>query len=160
MILKNLSVICLILSQAVVENICNASENSLGIGAGAPYTGIGINYGFINNADLKYISFGCMSIGSSSNNAIESNCGFGAGWMRSDIITTKNDNHGIGLHVSATYNTHDNRDDIELFYGVTYGYYFKGMDSQGWSIGFSPSIINDDKGSHSSLWVNLGYQYD
>ncbi len=35
---------------------------SFGAGSGALYNGLGVNLGFMKNADLKYVSLGCVAV--------------------------------------------------------------------------------------------------
>lgn len=69
---------------------CFAEENnqdkgfSIGLGLGAMYSGLGTNLSFVSDNDLKYISTGCVEHGSING----STCGFGAGWIKTDLFGT------------------------------------------------------------------------
>ena len=131
---------------------------SFGIGSGALYNGLGVNVSFMKKSDLKYLSLGCIAIGYSSNNGVSSNCGAGAGWMRSDILS-ENDKHGLGIHIGVTYNTHNDRNDTEAFIGIPYLYFFKGMTAGGWNVGLTPIIGKNSGETKGGLLFNLGYQF-
>jgi len=131
---------------------------SFGIGSGALYNGLGANVSFMKESDLKYLSLGCIAIGYSSNNGVSSNCGAGAGWMRSDILS-ENDKHGIGIHIGVTYNTHNDRNDTEVFIGIPYLYFFKRMTAGGWNVGLTPIIGKHNGKAKGGLLLNLGYQF-
>ncbi len=148
-----------LLASVFSASIGSAEERlSFGLGLGALYNGLGANVAFMEGADLKYVSVGCISIAHSSNRGVSSNCGLGAGWMRSDILSD-NGRHGLGIHVSVTYNTHDERDDVEVFVGVPYAYFFSGMTAAGWHAGLTPMVGRRDGDLKGELLLNLGYQF-
>ncbi len=131
---------------------------SFGLGMGALYNGLGVNAAFMKGFDLRYVSLGCASIAYSSNSGASSNCGVGAGWMRSDILSS-NGRHGLGLHLGVTYNTHDERDDVEVFVGLPYAYFFEGMTAATWHVGLTPILGRHDGNLEGGLLLNLGYQF-
>lgn len=131
---------------------------SFGLGTGALYNGLGANVSFMKESDLKYVSLGCIAIGYSSNNGTLTNCGIGGGWVRSDILS-ENDKHGLGIHFGVTYNTTNDRDDIEVFVGAPYLYFFKGMANGGWNTGLTPIIVKYSGETKAGLLFNLGYQF-
>ena len=148
-----------LLASVFSVSIGSADERvSFGLGMGALYNGLGANVGFMKGPDLKYVSLGCISVAYSSNNGASSNCGLGAGWMRSDILSG-NGRHGLGIHVGVTYNTHDERDDVEVFVGVPYAYFFKGMTAATWHVGLTPILGRHDGDLDGGLLLNLGYQF-
>ncbi len=129
---------------------------SFGIGSGALYNGLGANIAVMKKSDLKYLALGCIAIGYSSDRGVLSNCGVGAGWVRSDILS-KNDKHGLGIHIGLTYNTDKN--NTEAFIGIPYLYFFKGMFAGGWNVGLAPIIGETDGETRGGLLFNLGYQF-
>ncbi len=131
---------------------------SFGAGLGALYNGVGINLALMNDADLKYVSLGCTSLATSSSYGTTTNCGIGAGWMRSDILS-ESGRHGLGVHLGVTYNTYQNRDDTEAFIGIPYAYFFNRMDATGVHLGLTPFIgrLNDE--TRAGYLLNLGYQF-
>ncbi len=131
---------------------------SFGLGMSALYNGLGVNAAFMKGSDLKYVSLGCVSIAYSSNSGASSNCGVGVGWMRSDILSN-NGKHGLGVHLGITYNSHDDRDDVEVFVGVPYAYFFSGMTAASWHVGLTPVLGRRDDDTEGGLLVNLGYQF-
>lgn len=158
-LLKKILLCCLILASVFSVATSIADDNvSFGVGAGALYNGLGANVSFVKKSDLKYVSLGCIAIGYSSNNGTSSNCGIGAGWMRSDILS-ENNKHGLGIHIGVTYNTSNDRNDTETFIGVPYVYFFKGMTSGGWNIGLTPIIGKHNGSIKGGLLLNLGYQF-
>jgi len=131
---------------------------SFGVGVGALYNGLGANVSVMKESDLRYVSLGCISIGYSSSNGTSSNCGIGAGWMKSDILS-ENGKHGLGIHIGVTYNTHNDRDDTEVFIGIPYLYFFKEMIAGGWNVGLTPIIGKHNGKTKGGLLLNLGYQF-
>lgn len=157
--MKGIFLYGMLIASVFSVSISSAEERiSFGLGAGALYNGLGANVGFMQASDLKYVSLGCISIAYSSNNGISSNCGLGAGWMRSDILSD-NGKHGLGIHVGVTYNTHDDQDDVEVFAGVPYVYFFRGMTTGGWYAGLTPTVGRHDGDIKGGLLINLGYQF-
>jgi len=134
---------------------------SYGLGAGALYNGLGANVALMNGSDLKYVALGCIGIGYSSNDRVLLDCGVGAGWMRSDILSS-NDKHGLGIHVGVTHNTGNtgnDRDGVEVFVGVPYVYFFRAMAAGGWNAGLTPILGKYDGDLKGGLLINLGYQF-
>ncbi len=149
----------LVLASILSMATCYADEQViLGMGIGALYNGLGANIGFTKESDLKYVSLGCISLGYGSYSGISSSCGVGAGWMRSDILSD-NDKHGIGIHLGATYNTSDSKNDMEAFIGIPYVYFFNAMNYDGWNIGFTPLVGKYDDNRIGRLLLNLGYHF-
>jgi len=135
-----------------------ADQTSFGAGLGALYNGVGINLARMNGADFKYAALGCGNLGYSSRNGTLSNCGIGAGWLRSDILG-KTGRHGLGIHLGITYNTHENRDRIEMFVGLPYAYFFNGMDTAGLNLGLTPYLGRHNDENRAGFLLNLGYQF-
>jgi len=153
-------VLCGVLLAGVFPAVSSGADGrlSFGLGMGALYNGLGVNAAFMQGPDLKYVSLGCVSLAYSSNSGASSNCGVGAGWMRSDILSN-NGRHGLGVHLGVTYNSHDDRDEVEVFVGIPYAYFFKGMTAAGWHAGLTPVLGRRDGDLEGGLLLNLGYQF-
>ncbi len=134
------------------------NQASLGFGFGALYNGVGFNLAFPEDDDLKYVSLGCLAFGYSSSNGTFSNCGIGAGWMRSDILSS-NGRHGLGVHVGITRNSDTDNDATEVFVGIPYSYFFRGMDAAGSNIGLTPILGRHNGSVGAGMLLNLGYQF-
>ena len=152
-----------IILSGVLSAVTSVAEDrvSFGAGSGALYNGLGVNLGFIKNSDLKYVSLGCIAFGYSSSNGISADCGIGAGWMRSDILS-ENGKHGLGIHIGVTHNTHNthnDRNDAEAFIGIPYAYFFRGMSAAGGNVGLTPILSQNNGKTRGGLLLNLGYQF-
>lgn len=64
------------------------------------YSGVGTNLSFVSENDLKYISVGCVGFSS----LYGSNCGFGAGWIKTDLFGVNSYKHGFGVYLSLVDN--------------------------------------------------------
>ncbi len=131
---------------------------SFGAGLGVLYNGIGINLGLMNDVDFKYVALGCTTLATSSSYGTTSNCGVGAGWMRSDILS-ETGRHSLGVHLGLTYNTDENRNDIEAFIGIPYVYFFNGIDAAGLNLGMTPFFGRHNDETREGFFLNLGYQF-
>jgi len=152
--------LCGILLVSVFSAVSSGADErvSFGLGMSALYNGLGANVAIVKGPDFKYVSLGCISIAYSTKRGASSNCGLGAGWMRSDILSG-NGRHGLGIHLGVTYNTHDDRDDVEVSVGVPYAYFFSGMAAAGWHAGLTPMVGRRDGDLEGGLLANLGYQF-
>lgn len=154
----------ILLFSSVLTNLLIVSSSiadekySAGAGVGALYNGVGVNLGIFEDYGFKYASIGCISIGYSSKDGLLSNCGLGIGWIRSDILSDSN-RHGLGIHLGTSYNTHNNRNNLEAFIGIPYVYLFDGMGSDGWNIGVTPIIGENHGDIEGGVLLNLGYQF-
>jgi len=135
-----------------------AERTSFGAGLGVLYNGVGINLARMNGADFKYVALGCTTLGYSSSYGTTSNCGIGVGWMRSDILSDSG-RHGLGIHLGITYNSHENRDQVEVFAGLPYVYFFSGMDTAGLNLGLTPYLGRHNDENRAGFLLNLGYQF-
>jgi len=142
----------------------SAAEDAMtfGGGIGALYAGIGINIGLRTDHDLKYFAAGCPAIGRSDESGWILPCGVGLGWMRSDLLSRSNNKHGLGIYLGPVgINKGEHLDDDKARYGlgVTYAYFFSGINAKGWLVGITPAIGKDDNKTKGSLLVNGGYQF-
>ena len=153
---------------------CFAEENnqdkdySIGLGLGAMYGGVGTNLSFVSDNDLKYISAGCVEY--SSNNG--STCGFGAGWIKTDLFGANSNKHGFGVYVSivgnesyASYTStsegveyYDHDSDI-YGAGVSYTYFMNGINKSGTTFGVSIHATNADFEDNYGGFFQVGYQF-
>ena len=106
MVKRVLTVFILVQAVAVTAPLA-ADRTSFGLGLGALYNGLGVNIAFTDSKDLKFVAVGCSSWGHSSRDGTDVTCGVGVGWIMSDILTKKNNKHGIGLHLGLAYNTRE-----------------------------------------------------
>ena len=163
-IIKKIRSSFIVLVSLLSITTCNADDKiSIGAGIGGMYNGLGANVSFIHESDLQFVSLGCIAIGYGTIGGFSSNCGIGAGWIKSDIISDS-DKHAIGINIGLNYNTHLYTNHAEAFIGFPYIYFFKGMTSSGWNIGLTPIIgkYNDNRnedGIGRLIIINLGYQF-
>ena len=153
---------------------CFAEENgqnknySVGIGMGAMYSGIGANISFISKNDLKYISAGCTEYSSLTG----SSCGFGAGWIKTDLFDFNSNKHGFGVYVSSvgkesSYSYTSTSNGVEYYrhenniygVGVSYTYFMNGIDHSGTTFGISVHATNADFESSYGGFFQVGYQF-
>jgi len=139
--------------------IAAESENTATLGAGVGFlsNGLGVNIGLKNESSLRYISLGCFSISSSDSRGTETNCGLGGGWMTTYILNQKNNNHSLGIHLGVTHDNRINKNESRL--GITYVYFFNGINGDGWNLGLSPTVEKRDEKTETVLMVQAGYQF-
>jgi len=145
----------------VVSSTCGGERNSFGLGAGTMYSGLGVNYGFVRGDDFSYLSIGCIALGYSEIKGVISNCGPGAGWVKTNLIGEKN-KHGIGVYVGpVVINEGSGIDEYKTVYGIgmPYVFFFKEDFSPGWNIGITPVVGHWDGKTKGGVIVQLGYQY-
>ena len=153
---------------------CFAEENiqdndySIGLGLGTMYSGIGTNLSFVSEKDLKYISAGC--VGYSSNQG--STCGFGAGWIKTDLFDANSNKHGFGIYVSLVgnesyYSYTTSTEGVENYNherdvygaGVSYTYFVNGINKSGVTFGVSFHATNANFEGRFGGLFQLGYQF-
>jgi hypothetical protein len=176
LILPLISLNCL----AVESN--HDTKYSIGLGLGAMYSGIGTNLSFVSEHDLKYISAGCVEY-SSINGAT---CGFGTGWIKSDLFGANSNKHGFGVYVSLVGNesyttanidgatithysdrpaiTEDiynyNKTDNDIYgAGLSYTYFVNGINKSGTTFGISLHATNADRKDSFGGFFQVGYQF-
>jgi|TARA_B110000211_G_scaffold219086_1_gene264539 hypothetical protein len=141
---------------------------SVGLGIGAMYAGLGTNFSLVSKNDLKYISAGCVEYNSST----KGTCGFGLGWIKTDLFDTNSNKHGFGLYVSLTgsesyvsYTSSSTRDesfrhDSDIYgAGVSYTYFMNGIDEPGTTFGLSIHATNADFEDSYGGFFQVGYQF-
>ena len=145
-----------------------SGRTTFGLGVGALYGGLGLNVGRIDGPRLTYGSLGCIG-GSRSESTItfsdgtstterssETNCGIGAGVLSTAFLP--GDRHGLGLSLGLTYDT-DGADEVQGHVIPTYNYFFGGLASGGFNLGFAPVLTFGDEGADAGLLLNVGYQF-
>ncbi len=153
---------------------CFADENnqdkdySIGLGLGAMYGGIGTNLSFVSENDLKYISAGCVEYSSSNG----STCGFGAGWIKTDLFGSNSNKHGLGVYVSIvgneSYSSYTTTTEGVEYYnhesdvygaGVSYTYFMNGINKSGTTFCVSIHATNADFEDSYGGFFQVGYQF-
>ena len=156
MVRRVLAVFVLVQAVAVSASL-GAERTSFGLGLGSVYNGLGVNVAFISSEDLKFVAAGCSEWSHSSRFGTDVTCGVGVGWIMSDILTKKNNKHGIGLHLGLNYDSKDN--DFEPVLSIPYVFFFKGIDSRGLNIGAAPAVRWESGGAEFGLYIQIGYQF-
>tara|TARA_R110002111_G_scaffold41635_1_gene77065 strand:- start:630 stop:1142 length:513 start_codon:yes stop_codon:yes gene_type:complete len=146
-----------------------AEENSeqrysLGLGFGSAYSGVGANFASISQHEMKYISAGCTKISSSHS----STCGFGLGWIKTDLFDVDNDKHGIGIYIGkvdeeteAIYNQDIYTTKKQDVYGagISYTYFKDGLLASDLNYGVSFHVTNAEYDDNHGWYFQLGYQF-
>lgn len=140
-------------------------QYSVGVGIGSAYSGLGANVALVSRTDMKYLSAGCVEY--SSNYGLT--CGFGAGWIVTDLFNSNSNKHGLGVYVTkAGHETNarienGNLNVYESEYhgaGVSYTYFMNGIDKPGFTFGVSAHATNSDyDDSTSGVLLQVGYQF-
>lgn len=141
----------------VVSSQTLANDNlTFGIGAGSLYSGVGANIGFQSKTDFKYISVGCVSYSS----LYGETCGFGAGWVKTDIFDFQTPKHGLSLYVGVVGDEYDNFDyDAVYGVGLGYHYFFNGINNSGLNLGFTVTAGNENDSVAMGGMFQVGYQF-
>jgi len=147
------------------QNIYADENYTFGIGfGGSTYGGLGTNIGLVSDSDMKYLSAGLKGY-QSYGGAVYS---IGIGWIKTDLISSDSNNHGIGVYVGLVdqeyYYVKENNDYLEKSrniygYGLTYNYFFNGISNSGTNLGLS--LINYSYSYENSVMLSLeiGYQF-
>ena len=154
---KRLFVVILLFVAGGVSTLSAADKTSFGLGVGALYNGLGGNFALIKADDLKYISVGCRDFTSSSFDGTHVTCGVGVGWLRSDILTKKNSQHGLGLNIALDYDQFHSK--VEPSIRMPYVFFFRGLDRRGWNLGVAPLVRWDADGTDLGVMLEVGYQF-
>ena len=134
-------------------------ETSVGVGAGALYSGIGVNVGRRADHSFGYLAAGC-SVGYSSANGWDVPCGVGAGWIWTDLLTKASDRHGLGIYVGPVSTKGSAGDRKEVYgAGLTYVYFFGDGVAKGWNLGITPTVGKKYGDYRRGLLINFGYQF-
>ena len=149
---------------------CFAAEDSktknysVGLGMGAMYSGIGANISFVSKTDLKYVSAGCTEYSSSTG----ASCGFGTGWITTELFNFDSNNHGFGIYGGALgkekIHSIENGEysyNEENIYGVglSYTYFINGIDKSGATLGISMHATNAESEGSYGGFLQIGYQF-
>lgn len=153
--MKKARVLLLCISSAFVNPGLADSGLTFGSGFGALYSGLGVNIGVKREHDLRYLAIGCVGFGRSSDGT-ESSCGIGAGWIWTNIFPANNKS-GLGFYVGPIDSDKDH--DTVYGFGMTYVYFFKGIDGSSWNLGVTPTIGNYDRDTKGRLLLQVGYQF-
>ena len=150
--MKTLIKLCFIISIAF-STYSSADEDvfSVGVGVGTLYSGLGMNLSLVSETDMKYLSGGCSSYGTTSGIT----CGLGIGWIKTDLIDFGSNKHGFGLSVGVINSKYNDR---KAMYGLGYHYFFNGIDKPWTHIGLS--LVSEgvhDRGN--GVMIELGYQF-
>jgi hypothetical protein len=138
---------------------------ALSIGIGSIYNGIGGNVAYVSEQDMKYVSYGCTEI--TTDNKL-SECGFGIGWIRTDLFNADTNKHGIGIYLSQvdeefTFNINNPKNFHKqniLALGLSYTYFHNGINNSGFNAGFSVDVNNGDgRKSRYGSFLQVGYQF-
>lgn len=143
-------------------SISHASDQdvSIGVGVGALYGGIGINAGLRGDNDFRYIAAGCIALSYWSGGGWQAACGVGVGWMWTNILSSSSNKHGLGFYLGPVDHkgSSDNMEGTVYGAGVSYGYFFRGINESGWNLGATPAIGHDDE-ADAHLILQAGYQF-
>ena len=160
MVLKKRTFVVVFLLAVFGSNSSRAeSELSVGVGAGALYSGIGVNVGMRGEHAFAYLAAGC-SVGYTSDKGWDVPCGVGAGWIWTDLVTKANDRHGLGIYVGPV-STKGPSGDVKAVYGagLTYVYFFGDGVAKGWNLGITPTVKKEHGDYRAGALINVGYQF-
>lgn len=160
--------LALILVSTVVVADDEPQRFSVGIGIGSAFSGLGANAAMLSKTDMQYVSVGCVEHRIFSG----SSCGFGIGWISTDLFNNDSDNHGLGIYASivdAEKTPGSSRDQRSLFpndhysdvYGVglSYTYFRNGISQLGWHYGISIHATNAEFDDKVGGFLQIGYQF-
>lgn len=130
---------------------------SIGVGIGPAYGGLGINVARIVTGNMHYGAIGCFAY---SPDRSDTACGAAIGWISTNIFAPTMDKHGIGIHLGAV-GSENTPTDITTVYGggVTYTYFFRGLNSRGTNIGASIVAGEYQRGVKTELLIQVGHQF-
>lgn len=161
--ISRLLLITLLFSGSVLASESEKST-SFGLGLGAIYSGIGGNFAFVSDTDMKYVSLGCTSYSSNGG----SSCGAGLGWIKTDLFSADSNKHGLGFYIgkvdedrkASVVNGRLKFDDQAVYgLGLSYTYFASGINASGFNIGISLHKTNSDYDSGLGAFWQVGYQF-
>lgn len=166
--MKKLALLLPFLSLNCFAEETQDKDFSIGIGIGSMYTGIGANLSLLSEHDLKYIAVGCVEYSS----RFGSTCGFGAGWIKTDLFDFDSNKHGFGVYISLVghesyvsytsttegVETHLHDDDV-YGAGISYTYFMNGINQSGATFGASVHATNASAKSEYGGFLQVGYQF-
>lgn len=134
------------------------TKYSIGMGlSNTMYSGLGFNLALLSKNDMKYISYGFKSY-QSHNGAFFA---YGLGWVRTDLISSESNKHGLGLFLGLVDEEYyDSRKSDNVYgYGLTYNYFFNTLEKSGTNIGLS--FVNYDYSGKNKAVLSfaIGYQF-
>jgi len=160
--LKKLISLLSILSLSCFAEETNQDKSySVGLGIGAMYSGIGTNFSFVSKNDLKYISAGCTGYGSANG----SECGFGVGWIKTDLFGTDSNKHGLGIYGGSLgkeyrYPYPFVHEEYDIYgAGVSYTFFMNGINQSGTTFGISIHATNARFEGRYGAFLQVGYQF-
>tara|TARA_B100000809_G_scaffold258723_1_gene302402 strand:+ start:680 stop:1159 length:480 start_codon:yes stop_codon:yes gene_type:complete len=159
--LKKLALLLPLLSLNCFAEESDQDKNySIGLGIGAMYSGIGTNFSFVSENDLKYISAGCTEYSSATDAA----CGFGVGWIKTDLFGSKSNKHGFGIYATLIGKERPPSSivyDVQDYYGagVSYTYFTNGINQSGVTFGASIHATNAEYDGRYGAFFQIGYQF-
>ena len=142
-------------------NVSAEESYSFGLGIGASYSGLGVNISQLSENDMKYISAGCISYSSASGET----CGVGIGWIKTDLMETASNKHGLGAYLGIVGTKREVRsfsdfeDEPVYGIGVGYHYFFNGTNDSGTNLGFSLVAGDYEEKIESTIIFQVGYQF-
>ncbi len=154
---RKFSILFFVVTAFPVICIGEESANPVGVGVGAFYNGIGVSYRTKNEDYYNYYSVGCPSLGYGESSGFITNCGVGYSFLTSNLV--KNKHHGIVGNVGVNYANNGTNSAIIYIAGISYAYFFSGVENSGWNIQVGP-ISEYSKGTFGLMGVfGFGYQY-
>jgi len=147
------------------------SDTTFGVGFGALYSGLGLNFGRITDTGLGYGALGCLGgsttssetvgpdgIAVSSESSRSTNCGVSLGFVSTTLMPGRK--HGIAINIGYSYDTrNDEFGGAEVHLTPSYHYFFNGIERRGLNLGFGPRFTFRDNATETRLMVNLGFQF-
>lgn len=145
----------IILVCLTVSHASAGQDLSFGMGLGYFYNGLGVNLALKGPHDFKYLGTGVSAVKVTDE---DTDIAFGitAGWVRTDILDSESDKHGLGIFLSID----DGEDfDTMLSLGPSYTYFFKGTSQPGFNLGLAagPGFTGDD--TYLVVMGQIGYQF-
>jgi hypothetical protein len=164
-VLKNF-MLCMALVAMPVVAVAKDEDSkfSAGVGMGAAYAGIGANVALVSDHDMKYLSAGCVAFGVSYG----ATCGFGAGWIVTDLFNADANRHGWGMFATKAGNERyiEFIDDDFIYFendyygaGVSYTYFMNGIGEPGFNFGISMLATNAKYDEKINGFLQFGYQF-
>lgn len=147
-----------------IQNIYASEKYTFGIGLGNCYGGLGTMVGTVSDNDMKYLSAGIQSHSSYDGTSYR----IGIGWIKTDLITSTSNNHGIGLYIGSLGKEYYYLEkDVNMYgkyrniygYGLTYNYFFNGINKSGTHLGLSLIKSIDSYENNGFLSLDIGYQF-
>ena len=147
-----------------IQNIHANEKYTFGIGLGNCYGGLGTMVGTVSNNDMKYLSAGIHRHTSYDGTSYS----IGIGWIKTDLISNTSNNHGLGLYIGLLGKEYYYLEkDVNMYekdkniygYGLTYNYFFNGINKSGTHLGLSLIKSIDSFENNGFLSLDIGYQF-